>query len=177
LKTSETISVICCTNRPNNLSSKVARWFAKHLEEQGGIVNYFSLEDLPKCFPEGDLYGARTKAFSDLVETHISRFSKLVFVIPEYNASFPGVFKSFIDALPKETWSTSKIALIGTSTGRGGNARGIDHLTNILHYLGANVFGNKMLVSSMLQILDGDKLTDVRVDESLKIQAKQFIEY
>lgn len=177
MKTSELISVVCGTNRPNNLSSKVARQFCGMLEKEGQIVNYFSLEDLPKGFPEGDLYGERTEQFKEVMETHIVRFNKIVFVVPEYNASFPGVFKSFLDAMPKEVLQGKKIALIGTSTGRGGNSRGIDHLTNILHYLGVQVFHEKMLVSSMLQILKGDVITDPGICAAMEQQAKRFIQF
>lgn len=177
MKTSELISVVCGTNRPNNLSSKVARQFCRILETEGAIVNYFSLEDLPKGFPEGDLYGERTESFREVMETHVSRFTKLVFVVPEYNASFPGVFKSFIDAMPKETLTGKKVLLIGTSTGRGGNARGIDHLTNILHYLGVHVFHDKIPVSSMLQLLSDNEITDARLVQTMHQVANRFIKY
>lgn len=155
----------------------MASHFCSILEKEGAIVNYFSLEQLPKGFPEGDLYGERTIQFKEVMETHVERFPKLVFVVPEYNASFPGVFKSFLDAMPKETLQNKKIALIGTSTGRGGNSRGIDHLTNILHYLGSQVFHDKLLVSSMLQVLSDDGFKDPRITQSMELMAKKFISY
>lgn len=147
------------------------------LSERGEVVNYFSLEQLPEDFPKGDLYGNRTPAFQKVMDEHFKPATKFVLVVPEYNASLPGIMKILIDALPQDTFAEKKVALVGTSTGRGGNIRGIDHLTNILHYLKANVFSHKVIISSMLQISDENGIRDERIVASMEEQARLFIEY
>lgn len=169
--------VICCTNRPKNLSSSIAQEVVRSFQRKGQIVNYFSLEELPKGFPDGDLYGERTMAFADIIQKQVLPFNKIVFVVPEYNASIPGIFKSFIDALPQPTLGNKKIALVGTATGRGGNSRGIDHLTNILHYLRVHVMPSKLFISSMLTLLQDGLIKDERVVLTMDTFTDEFIHF
>jgi chromate reductase len=66
--------------------------------------------------------------------------SKFIFIIPEYNGSFPGVLKTFIDACDfPESFYNKKAALTGISSGKYGNIRGIDHFSGICSYLHLNV--------------------------------------
>ncbi|HET6227311.1 MAG TPA: NADPH-dependent FMN reductase, partial [Bacteroidia bacterium] len=68
-----------------------------------------------------------------------------------------------------------KAALVGVSSGRAGNLRGLDHLTGVLHYLGIYVHPNKLPVSSVLSILDGQgKMKD---ENTIKVLEKQIAEF
>src|SRR5690606_40758391 len=55
------------------------------------------LEDLPADLLVSDLYGARSEAFTRILD-QIGESRKIIFIIPEYNGSFPGVLKLFMDA-------------------------------------------------------------------------------
>ena len=48
------------------------------------------------------------------------------------------------------------IALVGISSGRSGNLRGMDHLTGIFHYLGAEVLSAKLDIANLYSLLDSD---------------------
>lgn len=75
---------------------------------------------------------------------------KFIFILPEYNASFPGIVKSMMDNSDiKKCWWYKKAMLVGISDGRAGNLRGIEHMTSILHYLKINVLYNKVLLSTI----------------------------
>ena len=80
---------------------------------------------------------------------------KMIVVIPEYNGSFPGILKLMIDNTDvKNVWPNTKVLLVGVSTGRAGNLRGMEHLTGVLNYLGVFVHPNRLPVSSVLTLLD-----------------------
>jgi NAD(P)H-dependent FMN reductase len=91
-----------------------------------------------------------------LLKDFILPAQKFVFIAPEYNGSFPGILKVFLDAIPPEMNRGKKSALIGVSSGRAGNLRGMDHLTGILNYLGMHVHPNKLPISSVLSLMDAE---------------------
>ena len=74
----------------------------------------------------------------------IQSCDKFVFVVPEYNGSFPGVFKAFVDGLKyPASFKDKKCALVGISSGTQGGALALSHLTDIFNYLGMNVLALK----------------------------------
>jgi chromate reductase len=75
-----------------------------------------------------------------VIQEQMSKSTKFLFVIPEYNGSFPGVLKTFIDACNfPESFYDKKAALVGVSSGKYGNIRGIDHFSGVCSYLHINV--------------------------------------
>jgi chromate reductase len=61
-------------------------------------------------------------------------------IIPEYNGSFPGILKLFIDSCKYPgSFSGKKAALLGLSTGKYGNVRGVDHFTSVCHYMNLHI--------------------------------------
>ena len=104
---------------------------------------------------------------------------KFIFVSPEYNGSIPGVLKSLIDNSDIEkAWWNKKALLIGVSTGRAGNLRGMEHLTGILHYVKVVVHPNKLPISVVHKLIDKEgKLTDQETIRALKMQLDEFINF
>lgn len=77
----------------------------------------------------------------------MSDADKFIFITPEYNGSIPGVLKIFIDACSFPiSFYHKKAALVGISSGRYGNLRGIDHLTGICNYLRMHVLPLKIFL-------------------------------
>ena len=105
----------------------------------------------------------------DLQNEYILPASKFVFVIPEYNGSYPGILKYFIDACSVREYANNFINkrafLIGVSTGRAGNLRGLDHLTSVLNYLQTHVHPVRLPVSRVTDVFDPK--TPKIVDEEL----------
>ncbi len=104
---------------------------------------------------------------------------KIIFVMPEYNGSFPGVLKALMDNsdIRKCFWH-KKAMLVGLADGRGGNLRGIEHMTNILHYLRMNVFYNKLPLSRINDEMDatGNFRHELTLN-SIQEQITGFIHY
>lgn len=163
-------TVICTTNRPKNQTIKIVEKYIELLEAKGEPCKKLSMEDLPADFIVNDSYGKRTESFENLINTYIEPADKLVIIAPEYNGSYPGVFKAFIDALEYKTLGGKKVGLVGIATGRGGNALGMAHLTDVLHNVKAEVMYNRLPISSVHNLVDDeniliDKATIKALDE------------
>lgn len=150
------ITVISCTNRLNSNTSKVAKHYTQLIEKQGVTCKYFSLESLPEDVAFAELFNKRSNNFQQLLDEFIIPAQKFVFVAPEYNGSFPGILKVFLDAVHPDINRGKKAGLVGVSSGRSGNVRGMEHLTGVLNYLGIHVHPNKQPISVILPLLGSD---------------------
>ncbi|MCZ8284868.1 MAG: NAD(P)H-dependent oxidoreductase, partial [Bacteroidia bacterium] len=159
------------TNREDSHTEKIARHYESVLKEKGELVNYLSLKDLPSDFISSDLYGKRSEVFQQIIDKDIVHQHKFVFVSPEYNGSFAGILKVFLEAIPPRLWVDNKACLVGVSSGRAGNLRGMEHLTNILNYLKVNVYHNKLPISRVDTLMNG---TGIKDEETLKVIDQQL---
>jgi chromate reductase len=148
------ITIISSTNRPGSSTLKVAQYYQRELRIKGVEAGLLSLMQLPPNLLQTDLYGKRSDEF-EIIQEIITQTDKFIFVIPEYNGSFPGVLKSFIDACDfPESFYEKKAALVGISSGKYGNIRGIDHFTGVCHYLNLHVMPLKIHIASVKTELD-----------------------
>lgn len=145
------IAVVSTTNRQGSLSSQVAHHYTTLLEQHGCASQLLSLTDLPADFTASALYEhmGQNADFNKLKEV-MEAAQKYVFVVPEYNGSFPGVFKAFIDGLPyPHTFQQKQCALVGVSKGPQGGTLAMSHLTDIFNYLGMHVLPRKLRLSGI----------------------------
>jgi len=143
------ITIISSTNRPGSSTLKVAKYYQNRLREKGVEAGLLSLSQLPPNLIETDLYGKRSAGFEAIQEI-VTKTQKFIFIIPEYNGSFPGVLKTFIDACSfPESFYEKKAALVGISSGKYGNIRGIDHFTGVCHYLNLHVMPMKLHIPNI----------------------------
>jgi chromate reductase, NAD(P)H dehydrogenase (quinone) len=148
------VTIISGTNRPGSSTLKLAKYYQKRLREKGLEAGILSMDQLPASIIETDLYGKRSAEFAAIQQT-VTNTQKFLFVIPEYNGSFPGVLKTFIDACDfPVSFYDKKAALTGLSSGKYGNIRGIDHFTGVCHYLNLHVMPLKIHISTIKQEFD-----------------------
>ncbi len=172
------ITIISATNRHDSNTEKVANYYLSVLKTKGVNADLLSLKSLPESFLTTDLYGKRSADFQKIIENHIETQSKFIFVAPEYNGSFAGILKVFLDAIPPRLWMDNKACLVGVSTGRAGNLRGMEHLTNILNYLKVNVYHNKLPISRVDTLLDSDgSLTEADTQRVVDLQLEGFLKF
>src|SRR5438105_12970840 len=119
------ITIISATNRPESNTLKVATYYAQLMEKQGVIPKLLSLEKVPADITFSELFNNRSSAFQEILDEYIIPAKKFVIISPEYNGSFPGILKTFIDAIHPDINRGKKAALVGVSTGRAGNLRGM----------------------------------------------------
>jgi len=169
--------IISATNRPGSSTLKVAKYYQKTLRQKGVDAGLLSLSDLPDNLIKSDLYGQRSAEFQ-VIQNLINQTDKFIFIIPEYNGSFPGVLKVFIDACSfPESFYDKKTALVGISSGKYGNIRGIDHFTGVCHYAHLNVMSLKLHIANIKTEFDAEgdlykedtvKFTNEQIDKFIK---------
>jgi NAD(P)H-dependent FMN reductase len=148
------VTVISSTNRPGSSTLKLARYYQNKLQKKGVEAGLLSLAQLPPNLIQTDLYGQRSAEFEP-IQAVVTQTDKFIFIIPEYNGSFPGVLKVFIDACSfPESFYEKKAALVGVSSGKYGNIRGIDHFTGICNYVHLHVMPLKIHIPSIHKELD-----------------------
>jgi NAD(P)H-dependent FMN reductase len=172
------ILVINATNRPDNKSQVVSSFCYQYLESKNIEVKYFTLEDIPLDTLSQTMYDrpyGQSPSLSKIQDELIIPSKSWLIIAPEYNGSFPGIFKLFIDALSirkyAETFAGRSAALIGTSSGRAGNLRGIEHMTSFLNYLKIDIFHNKLPVS-----LIDKHIGDGELDEETKGVLTEYLD-
>jgi NAD(P)H-dependent FMN reductase len=165
------ISIISGTNRENSYTEKVARHYESRLKALGCETQFLSLDKLQDSVELNRIYDkTKSKDFDSLVNQYISDVNGFVFIVPEYNGSFPGIVKLFLDAVPPSSWTDKKVCITGISSGRAGNLRGMEHLTGILSYLKLHVYHNRLPISSVDKILLNGNLPE----ETNKVIDKQL---
>jgi chromate reductase len=137
-----------------------------------------SLEDLPADFIFTDTFGRRSERFQQMIDSFLVPASKFIIVAPEYNGGVPGIFSAFIDSVSPDPFRDKKVALVGVASGRGGNTRGMDYLSNCFHYMGVNVYHHLLPISQVLTLLDEHGvLKKERIESTLLSQMEGFIKY
>jgi chromate reductase, NAD(P)H dehydrogenase (quinone) len=173
------IIVVSGTNSKNSLTSQVADYYAGLLHQHGCNNQVLKLTDLPEDFTATALYenNGKNTAFNRL-QAIMEAAQKYVFIIPEYNGSFPGVFKAFIDGLPfPSTFREKRCALVGISQGPQGGAFAMSHLTDIFHYLRMHVYPLKPRLSGIQDSQLNTILANERYTRLLKEQAQGMVNY
>lgn len=166
------VTIISGTNRPSSNTLKVAKYYQKTLKLKGLETNLFNLEDLPDSLISADLYGKHSPEF-EAIQDMITRTSKFLFIIPEYNGSFPGVLKTFIDACNfPDSFYDKKAALIGISSGKYGNIRGVDHFGGVCSYLHLHVLPLRIHIAAVKTELDQDG--NFFKEDTLKFSGQQM---
>ncbi len=173
------VKIIVGTNRKNSVSKVIAEIYQSILLEKGSASEILELEHLPSDFISTALYENNGKnpgynAFHDRVKEG----AKFIFIVAEYNGSFPGILKSFIDGMTyPNTFRNKKCALVGISSGVGGGGIALSHLTDIFHYLGMHVLALKPKLAKIEQNMSDNLLTNRLYVELLQTQADMLLEF
>ena len=178
------ITVISGTNRKGAKTHFFAKKYAKIIQTlTDEKVQYISLEDIPVDVLHVDMYGTegQCEGLTTLQDACLIPAHKWVLFSPEYNGSYPGIVKLFLDACSirdyKGTFSGKKIGLVGIASGRAGNLRGMDHLTSVFNHVGASIFPNKLPISGIDDILTDDGTIADSTIEVMRAHAENFVAF
>lgn len=179
------ITVVSSTNRRKSEAFHFARHYADTVRAHySGEVKLLDLRQIPVDWFHPDMYEKEevSESLIQLQEEYFLPAEKYVYVLPEYNGSFPGALKLLLDAFSvreyKKTFKGKKAILVGIATGRAGNLRGMDHLTGILHHLGTVVHPNKLPISSIEKLLNSEgEITDAGTLKVIENQVRDLLEF
>lgn len=158
--------VLSGTNRPNANTRKVALRSLKYAEEAWKMGGDSRLDLKPHFLDLGKLredifstnsYGEKPEWFVKEFQEPVLAASGMVVVTPEYNGSFPGVLKYFIDMLKfPESLVGAPICFVGVAAGQFGALRSIEQLSMIFAYRNANIFGEKLYIPGVNSVIQED---------------------
>lgn len=178
------VTIISGTNRKENQSLILAQHAALTFQNEGvQAVNLLDLQILDGSLLLRGSYEAddQSDQIRTIQDNLIIPASKFYFIVPEYNGSFPGILKFFLDACSvrdiKPSFGGKKAAILGVSSGRAGNLRGMDHLTGILNYLNVTVMPNRLPVSQVGGLIEADQLDDARTRQLVADHVRDFLQF
>ena len=103
----------------------------------------------------------------------LEKADKIIMIVPEWNGSFPWMFKKLIDFSGYPSVLEGKsILLIGTSSSTFGNLMGISQLSSILGWVGARVYSKPVCVPFINRKFAKN---DIIVDERLNEEVHNFV--
>jgi chromate reductase, NAD(P)H dehydrogenase (quinone) len=165
------ITIISGTNRKGSSTKKVAVAYKNLLDQKKVETKLLALDEV-EVFE-------RNAAFETLENEYLKNTDKFIFVLPEYNGSFPGILKLMIDNSDvANVWHNKKALLTGVSSGRAGNLRGMEHLTGSLLHLKMTVHPNRLPLSSIHTLLDEEGLIlDAGTIKTISAQLDEFVNF
>ena len=168
------IVVIPGTNRAGALSGKLAELVAADYRELGHEVDLLDLKEMGPAFLEPNAYKEPAAEVTALVDRFLAS-DGVVFVVPEYNGSYPGVVKLLIDMLPYPAGMDQRpVAWIGLSAGQFKALRAVEALQAVAGYRNAYNYPRRVFIGESFKQFDGDKLADEELAGRLKQQAEGF---
>jgi len=171
------IVVVCGTNRDGALSRLLATEVAESYRQRDHNVDLLDMNELPADALLPDAY----KEKSDSVQKLVDRFlacDGAVFVIPEYNGSYPGVVKLFVDMLPyPEGFDNRPCAFIGIAAGQFKSLRAVEPFQQVAGYRNAYMYPRRIFIGdSFKQFVDG-KLADDGLTKRIHGQTDGFLKF
>jgi len=165
------ITIISGTNRLGSNTLKVAHEYHRILKEKGAASVIFSLERLKVLERDVD--------FEKMEQDMIIPTNYFIFIVPEYNGSFPGVLKLLFDnSISNKIWFNKQALITGNSSGRAGNLRGMDHLADILNYMKITVHPNKLPISQVDKLMDAEgRFKDSLTLSAINTQLDEFLQW
>lgn len=175
----ENFVIVCGTNRNDSVSFQIALIYQDLLREKGITSQLLDLKELPADFAYTALYEkAGTNPQFNHYRDVMEKADKFVFIVPEYNGSFPGILKTFIDGLKyPATFRDKKCAMVGLSSGIQGAGLALSHLTDIFHYCGTTVLALKPKLSHIESHFEGGKIINKLYRDLLNSQAEKLIKF
>ncbi|MEQ8335714.1 MAG: NAD(P)H-dependent oxidoreductase [Cyclobacteriaceae bacterium] len=173
------ITIISSTNRNDSVTYQLSQLYQGILKKLNAECHLIDLNELPPDFTVTALYenSGKNEEFNKL-RNIMKASEKFVFIVPEYNGSFPGVLKAFIDGLEYPgTFRNKKCALVGLSSGLQGAGLALSHLTDIFNYCGMHVLAQKPKLARIESNMEGPEITNERYMKHLWNQAEALIAF
>jgi len=172
------ILILSGTNRPAANTRQVALAVAGHYRRLDVPIDFYGLEELPPEIFSPTSYARKPEAFI-AVQDRVLAAAGLHIVTPEYNGSFPGVLKYFIDMLKfPESFEAKPVAFTGVAAGIWGAIRPVEQLQMIFGYRNAHVFPDRVFIPQIGTRLSAEgALTDAAIDARLAKQTEGFARF
>jgi NAD(P)H-dependent FMN reductase len=150
--------IIVGTNRPDSNSKKIAVFVQKLFRLKGEEVSIIDLAEIEVDQAHGDHFGGKTPLPPKLQTAieNVSTSEGLIFVIPEYNGSMPGVLKLFVDLWKfPQSFEGRPIAFIGLG-GMWAGLRPVEHMMQVMSYRNAYLFPIRVFLRDVWKLINSE---------------------
>lgn len=171
------IVIVPGTNRAGSLSAKLATQLVEIYQQRGAEVDRLNL-DLGPEFLAPEAYRTPGPSVKALVARFLAS-DGAVFIVPEYNGSYPGVLKLFIDMLPyPQGFEHRPCAFIGLAAGQFHGLRAVEHLQGVTGYRHAHNFPIRVFIGDSKNAFTPEgRLASATIADRIAAQADGFLRY
>lgn len=171
------IVLISGSNRPGNNSALVANALRTLLIEAGEDVFDVDLEALPPELFTPAAYAEKPAEFEEIQEAILSTDGILT-VVPEYNGSYPGALKYFIDCLRfPESLVGKPSAFVGVAAGKWGGMRAVEQLEMVFQYRHAHLYGRRVFLGGIFGMIGDGHITDEDANNRMRALVDGFVPF
>ncbi len=173
------IVVIAGSNRPGSRTLQVAREAVRHLgaEAPDLPVHLVNLEAMPLDLFVPASYKNPPAAFLPH-QAAILGAQGVLTIVPEYNGSYPGALKYFIDLLKfPDSLRGVPCSFVGLAAGEWGGLRAVEQLEMVFKYRSALLYGQSLYVREVHRNLSPEGRLSAPLDERLCTLVRGFVSF
>ena len=168
--------IISATNRPQSKTYQVAQILEKIYQSLGYSIEIISLKDIDFEPLLKNPYPDQLPANIEKEVKKINNSKALTIVCPEYNGSFPGIFKFFVDHWICPDSFRRPMSFIGLG-GMWGGLRAVEQLQQIMSYRNAYIYPERVFLQNIESLLKNGEIQDKQILKRLNSQAKNFLKF
>ncbi len=167
--------VISGSNRSGSRSLTVAKIIQQIYKESGEDVEIIALDELPLNELGNSGYGKHTPPAIKAIVEKLNRADGLHLVVPEYNGSYPGALKLFIDHFTyPDTFEQRPVCFVGIGLGPFGGLRPVEHLQQVFGYRNGFILPHKVFIREANKLIEGTAIKDPLTQQLLVQQVHGF---
>jgi NAD(P)H-dependent FMN reductase len=173
------IVLISGTNRSPSETLRVTKIYEALFKKEGAETRLLDLSTLPAEVFTPRASSNKPNAFIENFLEPVLKADGLFVVTPEYNGSFPGALKLFIDMLKfPESFEKKPVAFAGLASGMWGAIRPVEHLEGVFKYRNAFLFNERIFLPRIQDQIDSNgNFTQPLVAQLVDSQVKNFIRF
>lgn len=166
--------VISGTDRTGSKSLQISRYIQALYQKHGEEIGLIDLAGLPKSEMDSFQYGGvLTGAWGEALD-QVNNSTGLIFVIPEYNGSYPGILKLFIDYWKyPDSFEHRPMCFVGLG-GNFGGLRPVEHMQQVMGYRNAYMFPQRVFLQQVWKVFDGSQFSAPLLADLLEKQVVDF---
>lgn len=167
--------IVSGTNRKGSRSFQIAKIVQGIYQANGESVEIIDLSTFPiQELAEAQYGGKNLPPAMAGILSKINQAEGLHFIVPEYNGSYPGALKLFIDHWQyPESFEQRPVCFVGLG-GIFGGLRPVEHLQQVFGYRNGFIFPHRVFLRDIFKTLQNDELKDPVAMDLLVAQVRGF---
>jgi chromate reductase len=172
------IVIVSGTNRAGSQTLRISKIYQKLFAAHKVDCEVLDLTELPQEIFSPSAYATKPAGFARFNDAVLG-CDGLFVVTPEYNGSFPGALKVFIDMLTfPQAFEKRPVAFTGLAAGQWGALRSVEQLSQIFAYRNGLLFNERIFLPRVEQAVNAQgEFTVPLVRDLVLSQVKNFIEF